>query len=107
MSRLSGMYFAPLTATTTSDMNPHKRQTPEKPPLSPFAVDLAAVARSVLVQYGIGGTVGRVTPGQVPYQWRIEILGAPGVSPVTLNVLCSDRTPTHAVRSAIALQLDL
>jgi len=74
---------------------------------SPLAADLATLTRSVLIQYGVGGTVGQVTQGYLPHQWEIEVLGGAGHPSMTLKLMCSDRTPPHSLRSAIALQLDI
>jgi hypothetical protein len=74
---------------------------------SPLATDLATLTRSVLIQYGVGGTVGQVTQGYLPHQWEIEVLGGAGHPSMTLKLMCSDRTPPHSLRSAIAMQLDI
>ena len=73
---------------------------------SGFAGELAVVARSVLVQYGMGGSVGNVTPGQRDCQWQIEVLGLAGTGPLTLDVVCSETTPVHLIRSAISAELE-
>ena len=73
---------------------------------SGFATDLASVARSVLIQYGLGGSVGHVTPGERACQWQIEVVGLVGSGPFTLDVRCSEGTPTHIIRSAISNELE-
>jgi len=73
---------------------------------SRFATDLATVARSVLIQYGLGGSVGHVTPGERACQWQIEVVGLVGSGPFTLDVRCSEGTPTHIIRSAISKELE-
>jgi hypothetical protein len=73
---------------------------------STFASDLATVARSVLIQYGLGGTVGQVTPGERASRWQIEVVGLVGCGPITLDVTCSEGTPTYIIRSAISNELE-
>jgi hypothetical protein len=73
---------------------------------SEFATDLATVARSVLIQYGLGGSVGHVTPGERASQWQIQVVGLVGSGPFTLDVRCSEGTPIHVIRSAITNELE-
>ena len=74
--------------------------------VSAFASDLADVARSVLLQYGFGGTVRHVTQGDEACQWQIEVVGLVGTGPLTLDVKCSERTPPHIIRSVISNELE-
>jgi hypothetical protein len=73
---------------------------------STFASDLATVAQSVLIQYGLGGTVGQVTQSCRASRWQIEVVGLVGCGPFTLDVNCSEGTPTHIIRSAITNELE-
>ena len=73
---------------------------------SAFASDLATVAQSVLIQYGLGGTVGHVTQSARSSRWQIEVVGLVGSGPFTLDVNCSEGTPTHIIRSVITDELE-
>jgi hypothetical protein len=72
---------------------------------SGFPGNLADMARSVLIQYGISGTVGGVTPGDCDNHWHIRV-DRSYEGPLTLRVRCSEGTPVHVIRNAIAWQLD-
>jgi hypothetical protein len=73
---------------------------------SGFASGLAVVARSVLLQYGLGGTVGNVTQGERDCQWQIEVVGLVGTGPLKLAIKCSEGTPPHIIRNAISTELE-
>ncbi len=68
---------------------------------------LASVAKSVLIQYGVGGKVGPVTQGPDADLWSIQLLNVDGSTPGTLTLRCTESTPPHSVRTAMTTQLGI
>jgi hypothetical protein len=70
---------------------------------SSFADGLASVTRSVLVQYGVCGSVSQVTRRDREHVW--DIIVEHPLGPLTLQLRCSEATPPHVIRTAIAQQV--